>query len=108
MCNTKCRRMVVYITINTARSKCGWAFVIWCAMLINKRWRGESYVRVPEDNKTKHLVVKDRWNKSSPGNPLRTTRGQTIVYSVLARQSNSHPQTSMVSQAEARSEGGGA
>ena len=26
---------------------------------------------------TKHLVVKDRQNKSSPGNPLGTTRGQT-------------------------------
>ena len=26
---------------------------------------------------TKHLVVKDRRNKSSPGNPLGTTRGQT-------------------------------
>ena len=33
MYNTKCRKMV-YITINTARSKCGWAFVIWCAKLI--------------------------------------------------------------------------
>ena len=34
MYNTKCRRTVVYIAtgINTARSKSGWANVIWCAM----------------------------------------------------------------------------
>ena len=36
--------MVVYITMNTARSECGWAFFIRCATatLINKRWRGET------------------------------------------------------------------
>ena len=28
--------MVVYIAINTARSKCGWANVIWCAIHVNK------------------------------------------------------------------------
>ena len=47
---------MVYITIHTARSKCGWANVIWCVMWIKVKWwncGGLSYVRIPElDNKT--------------------------------------------------------
>ena len=39
---------MVYIIINTVRSKCGWAFVIWCMCYVNKI-KGEEVKAVRED-----------------------------------------------------------